>query len=187
MKTERNITYISRGCQQSLAGLKLKYAKLFTVPVPGSGRSKRIFWHHLVHDSGLSQCFWKSVTCLTIKDIWWDLEDSEDPEFCTIKYWIGTQRNIKANWTCSRWSGIFTNFLVSMILVLRHDNLTNFSHCFVFRSIFLLHIFLLWRASCSLDTEKLQKVSVYIRPSAAGRIFQPCQLRPCCLDFIIAE
>ena len=91
-----------------------QFEKLFTVPVPGSGRSKRIFWHHLVHDSGLSQCFWKSVICLTIKDIWWDLEDSEDPEFCTIKYWIGTQRNIKANWTCSRWNGIFTNFLVSM-------------------------------------------------------------------------
>ena len=123
--------------------LKNNYAKLFTVPVPGSGRSKRIFWHHLVHDSGLSQCFWKSVTCLTIKDIWWDLEDSEDPEFCTIKYWIGTQRNIKANWTCSRWSGIFTNFLVS-IQCLDDSGFKTWQ----FDEFFLLHI-LLWR-TCEL-------------------------------------
>ena len=137
------------------------------MPVPGSGRSKRIFWHHLVHDSGLSQCLWKSVTCLTIKDIWWDLEDSEDPEFCTIKYWIGTQRNIKANWTCSRWSGIFTNFLVSTQNVLNDFGFKTWQ----FDEFFLLHI-LLWRASCSLDTEKLQKVSVYIQASSDQQAYE---------------
>ena len=50
-----------------------------------------------------------------------------------------------------------------------------------FDEFFLLHI-LLWRASCSLDTEKLQKVSVYIRPSSASRNFKACLLRPCCLN-----
>ena len=72
---------------------------------------KSNFLYHLVHDSGLSQYLWKSWICLTIKEIWWVREDSEDPEFCTMKYWIGTHKNKSANCTCSLWnSGIFQRF-----------------------------------------------------------------------------
>ena len=93
------------------------------------------------------------------------------------------------NWNTEKYQGklnVFTlkwhfheflgfNTMSWIILVLRHDNLTNFFY-------FTFYFDLLWRASCSLDTEKLQKVSVYIRPSSASRNFKACLLRPCCLN-----